>query len=103
MKKLIILFLFVCSVSINAAHLEIIPVKQKTLPNGKAYGLESGIYFELTNIEPFIMYKLQYSKDLKSWTDLVNLATHKTSMTSPYWAWDELPKHKCFFRLIVAW
>ena len=102
MKKLFLLcFLF--SVSLNAADLKLVPVQQKTLPNGLAYGLESGIYFELTNIEPFIMYQLQYSKDLKSWTDLVNLATYKTSMTSPYWTWDELPPHKCFFRLMVAW
>jgi|TARA_R110000824_G_scaffold131775_1_gene294026 hypothetical protein len=102
MKKLFLLF-FLFSVSLNAADLKLVPVQQKTLPNGLAYGLESGIYFELTNIEPFIMYQLQYSKDLKSWTDLVNLATYKTSMTSPYWTWDELPPHKCFFRLMVAW
>ena len=102
MKKLLLLF-FLFSVSLNASNLKIVPVQQKTLPNGNAYGLASGVYFELTNIEPFIMYKLQYSKDLKSWVDLVNLATYKTSMTSPYWTWDELPKHKCFFRLIVAW
>ncbi len=102
MKKLFLLF-FLFSVSLNAADLKLVPVQQKTLPNGHPYGLESGIYFELTNIEPFIMYQLQYSKDLKSWTDLVNLATYKTSMTSPYWTWDELPPHKCFFRLMVAW
>jgi len=102
MKKLFLLF-FLFSVSLNASNLKIVPVQQKTLPNDNAYGLASGVYFELTNIEPFIMYKLQYSKDLKPWVDLVNLATYKTSMTSPYWTWDELPKHKCFFRLIVAW
>ena len=102
MKKLFLLF-FLFSVGLNAADLKLVPVQQKTLPNGHPYGLESGIYFELTNIEPFIMYQLQYSKDLKSWTDLVNLATYKTSMTSPYWTWDELPPHKCFFRLMVAW
>ena len=102
MKKLFLLF-FLFSVSLNAADLKLVPVQQKTLPNGHPYGLESGIYFELTNIEPFIMYKLQYSKDLKSWTELVNLATYKTSMTSPYWTWDELPPHNCFFRLMVAW
>jgi len=103
MKKLIILFLFVCSVSINAASLKIVPVQQKTLPNGHAYGLASGVYFELTNLEPFIMYKLQYSEDLTKWTDLVHLGTYKMSMTSPYWTWDELPPHKCFFRIVVAW
>ena len=65
MKK-IILFLFLFSVSLNAAPtLKIIPVQQKTLPNGNAYGLESGIFFKLKNLEPFIMYKLQYSEDLR--------------------------------------
>ena len=102
MKKLFLLcFLF--SVSLNAANLKIVPVQQKTLPNGNAYGLESGIYFELTNLQPFIMYKLQYSEDLKKWTDLVHLGTYKMAMTSPYWTWDELPPHKCFFRIVVAW
>jgi hypothetical protein len=102
MKKLFLLF-FLFSVSLNAASLKIVPVQQKTLPNGNAYGLESGIYFELTNLEPFIMYKLQYSEDLIKWTDLVHLGTYKMAMTSPYWTWDELPPHKCFFRIVVAW
>ena len=102
MKKLFLLF-FLFSVSLNAANLKIVPVQQKTLPNGNAYGLESGIYFELTNLEPFIMYKLQYSEDLKKWTDLVHLGTYKMSMTSPYWTWDELPPQQCFFRIVVAW
>ena len=35
MKK-IILILFLCSVSLNAASLKIVPVQQKTLPNGNA-------------------------------------------------------------------
>ena len=87
----------------NAANLKIVPVQQKTLPNGNAYGLESGVYFELTDLEPFIMYKLQYSKDFKEWTDLVNLGTYKMAMTSPYWTWKELPPHKCFFRIVIAW
>ena len=60
MKK-IIFFLLVCIASTNAASLEMKVMKQKTLPNGNAYGLESGIYFELTNLEPYVMYKLQYS------------------------------------------
>ena len=102
MKK-IILILFLCSVSLNAASLKIVPVQQKTLPNGNVYGLESGVYFELTNLEPFIMYKLQYSKDFKEWTDLVHLGTYKMAMTSPYYTWNELPKDKCFFRIVVAW
>ena len=102
MKKIII-FLLVCIASANAATLELKVKQQKVLPNGKAYGLESGIYFELTNLEPFIMYKLQYSEDLKIWTDLVHLGTYKMAMTSPYWAWKELPPHQCFFRIVVAW
>ncbi len=102
MKKLILLF-FLFSVSLNAANLKIVPVQQKALSNGNAYGLESGIYFELTNLEPFIMYKLQYSEDLRKWTDLVHLGTYKMAMTSPYWTWDELPPHQCFFRIVVAW
>ena len=102
MKK-IILLLFLFSVSLNAASLKIIPVKQKTLPNGRAYGLESGIYFEVEDIEPLIMYKIQYSKDLKNWTDLVQIATWYNSMTSPYYTWSQLPKDKCFFRIVEAW
>ncbi len=103
MKKIISLLLLVGAVSANAASLELIVKKQKTLPNGNAYGLESGIYFELTDLEPFVMYKLQYSEDLKSWTDLVHLGTHKMAMTSPYWTWKELPPYQCFFRIVVAW
>jgi|TARA_R110002110_G_scaffold364058_1_gene573895 hypothetical protein len=102
MKKIISLLLF-AAVSVNAAHLKIVPVQQKTLPNGSAYGLESGIYFELTDLEPFIMYKLQYTKDFAKWTDLVHLGTYKMAMTSPYWTWKQLPPHKCFFRIVEAW
>ena len=87
----------------NGAELELIVKQQKTLPNGNAYGLESGIYFKLTNLEPFIMYKLQYSEGLKNWTDMVHLGTYKMAMTSPYYTWKELPPHKCFFRIVVAW
>ena len=86
-----------------SAELEIIPVQQKVLPNGNAYGLESGIYFKLTDLQPFIMYKLQYSEDLKKWKDLVQLGTYKMAMTSPYYTWDQLPKNKCFFRIVEAW
>ena len=87
----------------NAAELEIVPVKQKVLPNGNAYGLESGIYFKLKNLEPFIMYKLQYSEDLVKWTDMVHLGTYKMAMTSPYYTWNELPSRLCFFRIVEAW
>ena len=103
MKKIISLLLLVGAVSTNAASLELKVMQQKVLPNGNAYGLESGIYFELTNLQPFIMYKLQYSEDLRKWTDLVHLGTYKMAMTSPYWTWDELPPQQCFFRIVVAW
>ena len=105
MKKLILLFLLACSVSVNAASLELKVMQQKVLPNGNAYGLESGIYFELTDLEPYVMYKLQYSEDFKKWTDMVHLGTyrHGHPMTSPYYTWNELPPSKRFFRLVVAW
>ena len=103
MNKLITLLLLFSCVTVSAASLEMKVMKQKTLPNGNAYGLASGVYFELTNLEPFIMYKLQYSEDLTKWTDLVHLGTYKMAMTSPYWTWDELPPHQCFFRIVVAW
>ena len=102
MKK-IIFFLLVCIASTNAASLELKVKQQKVLPNGNAYGLESGIYFELTDLEPFVMYKLQYSEDLKKWTDMVHLGTYQMAMTSPYYTWNELPPVKCFFRIVVAW
>ena len=102
MKK-IIFFQLVCIASANAASLELKVMQQKVLPNGKAYGLESGIYFELTDLEPFVMYKLQYSEDLKKWTDMVHLGTYQMAMSSPYYTWNELPPSKCFFRIVVAW
>jgi hypothetical protein len=102
MKK-IIFFLLVCIASANAASLELKVMQQKVLPNGNAYGLESGIYFELTNLEPYVMYKLQYSEDFKKWTDMVHLGTYQMAMTSPYYTWKELPPSKCFFRIVVAW
>jgi len=98
MKK-IILFLLACVVSANAASLELKVKTQKY----EGRGMPSGIYFKLTDLEPFIMYKLQYSEDLEKWTDLVHLGTYKMAMTSPYWTWNELPPHQCFFRIVVAW
>ena len=103
MKKLILLFLLACYVSVNAASLELKVMQQKVLPNGNAYGLESGIYFELTDLEPYVMYKLQYSEDFKKWTDMVHLGTYQMAMTSPYYTWKELPPSKCFFRIVVTW
>ena len=107
-EKVIIIFFILWGIAtvVNVAYsaeLEIVPVKQKTLQNGRAYGLESGIYFKVKNIEPLIMYKIQYSKDFKSWIDLVQVTTWYNSMTSPYYTWSQLPKDKCFFRIIRAW
>ena len=53
----------------HGAELEIVPIQQKTLPNGLTYGLPSGIYFKLTDLHPFIMYKLQYSEDMEKWVE----------------------------------
>ena len=102
MKK-IIFFLLVCIASANAASLELKVMQQKVLPNGNAYGLESGIYFELTDLEPFVMYKLQYSEDLKKWTDMVHLGTYQIAMTAATAYIPPWPPVKCFFRIVVAW
>ena len=103
MNKLITLLLLFSCVTVSAASLELKVMKQKTLPNGRPYGLAGGIYFEVKDMEPLIMYTIQYSVDLKAWTDLVQVATWYKSMTSPYWTWDQLPRDKCFFRIIEAW
>ena len=103
MNKLITLLLLFSCVTVSAASLELKVMKQKTLPNGRPYGLAGGIYFEVKDMEPLIMYKIQYSVDLKTWTDLVQVATWYKSTTSPYWTWGELPRDKCFFRIIEAW
>jgi len=70
-------------------------------------GSLQGVYFELKDITPYVMYILEYSTDMKNWTELVQLGTYqkgrhqqsKSSMTSPLWEWGRLPKVKCFFRL----
>ena len=104
MKKLIaLILLFGLVACVPAASLELKVMKQKTLPDGRPYGLAGGIYFEVKDLEPLVMYKIQYSKDFNNWIDLVQVTTWYNSMTSPYWTWDELPKDKCFFRIIEAW
>ena len=92
--KFPLLMLLFCSVNLNAATIKIIHK-------------ENGVYFELKDLHPFIMYKIQYSSDLKNWKEMVRVGTHGTSMVSPYYAWDRsprhrkgLPKEKCFFRLV---
>jgi hypothetical protein len=49
------------------------------------------------------MYKLQYSEDLKKWTDMVHLGTYEIAMTSPLYRWEQLPPYQCFFRVVAAW
>ena len=93
--KIIALIIFSLCITADAASLKLI-TKEKTA------GLPSGLYFQIDDIEPFIMYKLQYSEDLITWHEMVRLGTHKTSMVSPFWGWDELPPQKCFFRLVLA-
>ena len=47
MNKLITLLLLVSCVTVSAVSLEMKVMKQKTLPNGRPYGLAGGIYFEV--------------------------------------------------------
>jgi hypothetical protein len=95
MIRIITLIIFSLCITANAASLKLI-TKEKTA------GLPSGLYFQIDDIDPFIMYKLQYSEDLVTWHEMVRLGTYKTSMVSPFWGWDELPPQKCFFRLVLA-
>ena len=107
MKKLILLIFLFCSIGVSASTLEIKIVHQKKTPQGKLYGAPGGIYFYLRDLEPFRVYKLQYSEDFKVWKDMVFLknksgAIHKP-LASPLWHWDELPPTNCFFRIALAW
>ena len=102
MKKIIV-FLLACVVSANAASLELKVQNQKINSNGSPYGSPGGIYFKCTDIDPFILYTVQYSRDLKTWTDLYNFGAVGTQTTSPLFHWYQLPPNKCFFRIVVAW
>jgi hypothetical protein len=103
MKKIISLLLLVGAVSVNAASIELKIQKQKVNSNGIPYGSPGGIYFKCTDIDPFILYTVQYSRDLKTWTDLYNFGAVGTQTTSPLFHWYQLPPNKCFFRIVVAW
>jgi hypothetical protein len=96
-------FLLVCCVGAEAAQLEIVIVKQKVNAAGRPYGGQGGVYFKVKEMQPLLMYKIQYSKDLKKWHDLEQVATWYNTITSALWHWHELPKDKCFFRIIEAW
>ena len=104
MNKLItLLLLFSLVACVPAATLKINVVHRKTMPDGRPYGAAGGIYFDVKDMHPVVIYKIQYSKDFKQWHDLEQIATWYDAITSALWHWHELPKHKCFFRIIEAW
>ena len=59
-----------------------------------------GIYFEIKEIDPYILYEIQSSVDLIKWENVVRVGSHKTEMESPLFEWDILPPNSCFFRII---
>ena len=106
MIRLITIFLLFC-LSVNAAplkpKLEIHRVYQKVNAAGRPYGAPGGIYFKYFNLDPFIMYGLEYSHDMKIWTHLYTFGTVGDNTTSPKFEWFELPPGKCFFRIVKLW
>ncbi len=97
--------LLLSSVALTAApKIEIHRVYQKVVEaTGQPYGSPGGIYFKCTNINPFIMYAVQYSPDMTAWTDLYNFGSVGTKTTSPLFHWYQLPPGNCFFRIIELW
>ena len=97
--------LILSSVALTAApKLEIKRVYQKVVEaTGEPYGSPGGIYFKYTGLDPFIMYGLEYSYDMKKWTHLYNFGTIGDNTTSPLFHWYELPPGKCFFRIKQLW
>jgi hypothetical protein len=97
--------LLLSSVALTAApKIEIHRVYQKVVEaTGQPYGSAGGIYFKCTNINPFIMYAVQYSPDMTAWTDLYNFGSVGTKTTSPLFHWYQLPPGNCFFRIIELW
>lgn len=83
--------------------LEIHIVKQKKTPAGRLYGSPGGLYFSYTNLNPFLMYALQYSEDMKTWNDIYNFGSAGNDTTSHLFDWSNLPSDKCFFRVISKW
>jgi hypothetical protein len=102
--KSIILLLSFCTVVSAAPKIEIHRVYQKVVKaTGQPYGSAGGIHFKCTNINPFIMYAVQYSPDMTAWTDLYNFGSVGTKTNSPLFHWYQLPPGNCFFRIIELW
>ena len=59
-----------------------------------------GIYFEIKEINPYILYEIQSSVDLIKWENMVRVGSHKTEMESPLFEWDTLSPNSCFFRIV---
>lgn len=97
--------LLLSSVALTAApKIEIKRVHQKVVEEtGEPYGSPGGIYFKYTSLDPFIMYGLEYSQDMKTWSHMYNFGTVGDSTTSPLLHWFELPPGNCFFRIVQLW
>ena len=103
MKKLITILLLGCVAVSAAPKLKIHIVHQKKTKIGRLYGSPGGVYFSYTGLDPFIMYGLEYSQDMKKWTHIYNFGTAGDSTTSHLFDWSELPEGKCFFRIVKLW
>ena len=97
--------LLLSSVALTAApKLEIKRVHQKEVEaTGAPYGSPGGIYFKYTGLDPFIMYGLEYSHDMKTWTHIYNFGTVGVNTTSPLFHWYQVPPQKCFYRIKQLW
>ena len=103
MIRLLTLLLFSAIALQAAPKLKIHHVHQKVNKAGRPYGSPGGIYFSYTNLDPLIMYSLQYSHDMKTWVHLYNFGTFGDNTTSPLFDWSQLPPDKCFFRIVKLW
>ena len=104
MNKILIILLLGGVALTASPKLEIKLVKQKVVEaTGKKYGSPGGIYFKYTGLDPFIMYGLEYSQDMKTWTHLYNFGTVGDNTTSPLFDWFALPPGNCFFRIVKLW
>lgn len=73
---------------------------------GQKYGGPPGIYFTFQNLNYDSVYAVEYSHDLKIWTNMYTIGTFSEdtiNFTSPKFEWDSLPPEKCFFRLVKLW
>ncbi len=104
MLKLLLAFMFTCTLASAAPKLKIHIVHQKEVEaTGHPYGSPGGIYFSYTGLEPFIMYGLEYSHDMKTWTHIYNFGTVGVNTTSPLFHWYQVPPQKCFYRIKQLW